>query len=254
MNSKRDIRWVGLFVSMVLGAACDPEYGVFEPLPGEESLWRSGGGIWIGNGLREPDVTGVDPAYGLSSEEGLPSGGALLADAEGVLAAQYLVECALPLGESITRTRPSDGEPIELWGWAGLAPEWKDAACDQDCQEWVSACLLARSNASGESVTIWISADHPAIGLGRSPSFPRAEATFYGNLFSDPNDKSLCRSELQFPARTCTGLPPEACGFTDWGACGDGDRCDTTYGDFTDCAVGDPQTDIRLRSISTFIE
>lgn len=239
--------------------ACDHEAD--DAFHDDELALRGGGGIWIGNGLEDPDVSGVDPAHGLSSVQGLDPDGALLADAFGIEIAGYLVECALPANQSLTKVR--DGQTIVLPGALGLAPQWQNGACDQSCQEWVSACMLARTNVSGDSIGLWLSAAHPAIGLGRSGSHPLYEATFYGNLFQDPAARYLCRgidassgSALgeYLEDRTCGGVPPEECGFTDWGPCISTARCIFMSGHATACAAGnDPLTGARYHSISTYV-
>lgn len=91
----------------------------------------------------------------------------------------YAVECALPEGEALTLTDAA-GVPHTFPGLAGLAPELADDACDEDCQRWVSACVLARTNAEGTSVAIELVADHDAIGF--DPTFPHREGAFFGNL------------------------------------------------------------------------
>lgn len=228
----------------------------------EADAFRKGGGIWISNGLEEPDVSGVDPAAALSTPQGLDPDGSLLADAQGLEIAGYLVECALPEGQSVTKVRGADGYTIVLQGALGLAPEWKDGACDEDCQQWVSACMLARTNVTGEPVGLWLAADHPAIGLGHPGEYPFHEATFYGNLFQDPPALHLCRgvqavddSSLgeYLRTRTCGGLEPEACGFTQWGDCNDTGRCILVAGFVTDCAAASLLATERYHSITTFV-
>jgi hypothetical protein len=211
-----------------------------------------GGGTWIGNGLVDPDVSDVDPAYGLATQAGLHP------DADGLQLATYLVECALPDGDVVAKT--VDGQEHLLYGALGLAPEWKLGACGQDCQEWVSACLLARVNVSGETVDLWLAADHPAIGLGRDDLLSTYEATFYGNLFSGTEVRALCRGPQGGQAgdflddRTCDGQPPEMCGFSAWGECSAAGRCSKVNGFDTDCATGiDPLTGAHYNSISTFV-
>jgi hypothetical protein len=228
----------------------------------EADAFRKGGGIWISNGLEDPDASGVDPTAALSTNHGLDPNGALLADAAGLELAGYLVECALPEGEILTKLRAADGQVLVLHGALGLAPEWKDGACDEDCQQWVSACMLARTNSTGESVGLWLVADHPAIGLGHEGAYPLHEATFYGNLFEDPPALYLCRgieadedSDLgeYLRSRTCGGLEPEACGFTQWGGCSDAGRCISVEGFATECGDGSPLIGERYHSISTFV-
>lgn len=263
MNSGLDIHSIGIALAAMLTitAACDPESGDLGLDERDEYSLRSGGGIWIGNGLPEPDVTGVNPSNGLASKHGLSPDGVLMADAAGILAATYLVECALSPEQSVTKTRKSDGQTFVLHGAIGLAPNWENGACNQDCQEWVSACLLARTNFSGESIGIWLSADHPAIGTGQTSDYPYYEASFYGNLFADADAKYLCRSNQalsggqmsdHLQARTCDGEAPGVCGFTDWGGCNDDARCIFQNGEATQCGAGDP-VGTRYRSISTFV-
>jgi hypothetical protein len=248
--------------SLLVAAACDLETGTLET--GSFADHRKGGGggggggggsgggggTWAGNGLVELDVSDVDPAHGLDTNAGLH------VDADSLQLATYLVECALPPGESLQK--PVDGETIVLQGALGLAPEWQDEPCDEDCQEWVSACLLARINVAGESVDLWLTAEHPAIGLGHAASLPIYEATFYGNVFE--GQQYVCRGSQggllgdYLDDRTCAGEPLASCGFSDFGECDTGDRCDHVQGFAVDCAAGaDPSTGPRYRSISTFV-
>jgi hypothetical protein len=188
------------------------------------------GGTWISNGLANPDVTGVDPGHALSSNAGLDPDGALLADEANHALVRYLTECALPKNTTITKV--VDGEPLEFAGRVGLAPEWEDEPCDQDCQEWVSACLLARTNVSGQSVELWLRADHPAIGSAKSLSFPTYEASFFGNLFVPDGGRYICRGTLVhdvvafLDGRTCGNELDADCGFTAFDDCWLEPRCD----------------------------
>lgn len=247
--------------SLLVAAACDLEAGSLE----QHSFAHhrdgngngsggggggGGGGTWAGNGLVELDVSDVDPAHGLDTDAGLSVG------AGSLQLATYLVECALPSGDALEKD--VDGDVVTLSGALGLAPEWQDEPCDQECQEWVSACLLARVNVTGESVDLWLAADHPAIGLGRAPSLPAYEATFYGNVFED--ERHVCHGSQEgslgdhLDDRTCAGEPLTRCGFSDWGECGARDRCDHVQGFATNCATGaDPGTGVRYNSISTFV-
>lgn len=204
-----------------------------------------GGGGWLDNGLESAVVTGIDPAFSLTSSDGLAEDGALLTDPVLLESARYVVECALPEGSEITKV--VDGEVVTLGGLLGLAPEWEDGECDQDCQEWVSACLLARTNRSGTTVTVWIQADHPEIGFG-APEGAVREASWYGNLFASPDEQFLCRGEQEGPVaalregRTCS-LGSGQCGFTQYQSCDFGSRCTMAGPD------GDVPTDCRPGSL-----
>lgn len=187
-------------------------------------------GTYISNGLEDPTVSGVDPAYGLATAQGLDPDGSLLADPVSQKLARYLVECALP--DDVTIAKEVDGEVLELDGLLGLAPQWEDGACDEDCQQWVSACLLARTNVSGEAVELWLRADHEAIGSGTHVSFPVYEASFFGNLFEEDGGRYICRGSLAgntvafLDGRTCTADLNEDCGFTKFDDCPLVGRCD----------------------------
>lgn len=219
--------------SLAFLAACDPADR--EPFaPAEALRLRSGtdaggGGIWINNGLDDPDVSGIDPDAALASEQGLATDRGLLLDPERLDTVRYLVECALPEGRVLVKE--VRGERLELAGAIGLAPEWEDDACDEDCQEWVSACLLARTNVGAQPVDVWMRAEHPAIGEGTHPQFPFYEASFFGNLFADEPSQNLCIGTVvgpllgQLQGRTCAGVLGGSCGFVTYTQCELQQRC-----------------------------
>lgn len=188
------------------------------------------GGDWIINGLSEPTVSGVNTAYALDSPEGLGSEGWLAeGDPDGAKVIQYLVECALEQGDSIEVVGPV--ETYEFWGHVGLAPEWKDGPCDTTCQQWVSACLIARTNETGEDVVIFVQGGHSSLGYGTDPEYPHYEGVFFGNVFDDPSQMYACRGTTSGTAaavqqgRTCT-VDDEKCGFTTFADCEDDAGCD----------------------------
>jgi hypothetical protein len=108
---------------------------------------------------------------------------------------EYLVSCALEDGDSL---HWSSGALSETWaGSLGLCPDWGRDAPDKACQELVSACLLARTNAYGQSVEISLRGlytDDTALPLGSTEAadFPWQEGAFFGNVFcEDCVDPSL---------------------------------------------------------------
>ncbi len=230
-----------------------------------ETLPSNGGGMWINNGLDDPDVSGLDPRESLASDEGLAPDSPLLLDPSRRDTVRYLVECALPLGHSIEKDVEGEPEPLTFHGAIGLAHEWETEGCDQDCQEWVSACMLARTNASGQAVTIWMRADHDAIGDGASLAFPVYEASFFGNLFAG-SSKHFCQGTTlagplvsQLQGRTCAGLTTEACGFVKYTQCESTHRCQYpllggVLGGFTKgSAVGCSSEGHAFHTISTYV-
>lgn len=195
-----------------------------EPSGNDDGGGGRTGGDWIINGLAEPSVSGVNPAHALDSPQGLGAEGWLAeGDPEGEKVIRYLVECALDDGDSITVV-PVGDEALLFGGHLGLAPQWKTGPCDETCQRWVSACLLARTNETGAEITLFVQGDHPSLGFGIEPTFPHYEGTFFGNVFADPAAMHACRGT---PAgqqaagqqgRTCTQSENE-CGFTTYANC-----------------------------------
>ena len=181
------------------------------------------GGDWIINGLSEPTVSGVKTNYPLDSPQGLGAEGWLVeGDPDGEKVIRYLVECALDEGDSIAVDGPGGSYVFE--GDVGLAPEWKDFPCNETCQQWVSACLLARTNESGADVMIFVQGSNPSLGYGADPNYPNFEGTFFGNVFTDPTKMYACRgSSLGTAAaigqgRMCT-VSEDHCGFTTYADC-----------------------------------
>ncbi len=137
------------------------------------------------------------------------------------VALKYLVECALPEGRAVTV--PTGTTSLELHGALGLAADWEGAACDEACQEWVSACLFARTNVYGLPVQIYLAGPHPALGEDEvDPGFNLQEGSFYGNFFLDQPREYACRGSGYDPlfnsVRVCT-QHGQGCGFTRVGTC-----------------------------------
>lgn len=77
---------------------------------------------------------------------------------------EYLVSCALEPGQAMKWTDRS-GQSYEWKGRIGLCPEWAYGPASEECQRWVSACVLARNNAYGYRVLF--------SGRGDKPSDPK---------------------------------------------------------------------------------
>lgn len=235
------------------------------PTPGRRP--GGGGGPWIGNGLQSFALSGVSTQHGLSTSEGLSETTGLLADLDYWDTAEYLVECALTHEQSVTKNVVGVAGPQTkvLTGLVGLAPEWKDGACDEDCQEWVTSCLLARTNLTGQTVWLGLRAEHPAVGTQSDPDYSLHEASWYGNLFAPAPQMYFCRGNSTAVAvayqqgRTCSTGHHEDCGFTSLGSCygalcgGGGDDDDDDGGNngtVTRCSSGDKE----YNTLSTYID
>lgn len=96
----------------------------------------------------------------------------------------YAYSCAMPASSSMELD--IGGERWRFQGAVGLAPQWETAACDQDCQEWVSACILARTNQFGTPVELSLRGQHDALSVPPdvASEFTLREGSFYGNIFT----------------------------------------------------------------------
>jgi hypothetical protein len=146
--------------------------------------------VW--DALRMTDVTasgigqdGVAIAT-LSSTEISTDGAHTVGELARMLFA-YLYSCAMPAGSILDLEL--GGEVFRFRGAVGLAAEWGEpgGTCDTECEGWISACVLARTNATGAMVEVSLRGQHPA--LQPSPEelaeFTLREGSFYGTIF-DP--------------------------------------------------------------------
>lgn len=169
---------------------------------------------------------------------------------------RYLVECALPEDAALSIASPEG--TVELAGSMGLTPEWRDGPCDEACQEWVSACMLARTNVYGIPVHIYMTGPHSALGTIEGTDlldYSVEEGAFFGNLFFEPQRQYSCRGAGEDPfastVRVCT-KPGNLCGIIVAGACrgapGDALCAWNEGGFFEDCRSRPPGGDEKVWS------
>src|SRR6185503_2625163 len=102
----------------------------------------------------------------------------------------YLVKCALAANDSLVK-KDQNNVSYTFPGALGLAPQWKNGACDTACQEILSACMMAHVNTTGQHVNLWL--DSPTgLGLGTSNAYPIQESAFFGNIFVSPPKNYFC--------------------------------------------------------------
>ncbi len=114
-----------------------------------------------------------------------PNGGTLACGTNGACDAGYACvdnKCVVPLKGAIGVGVNADGT---TWAASGR--------CDESCQRWVSACVLARTNAYGVTVDISMRAPEDApqavkdalrVTPDEAAAYPLQEGAFYGNLFA----------------------------------------------------------------------
>ncbi|HEY5447391.1 MAG TPA: RICIN domain-containing protein [Polyangia bacterium] len=115
------------------------------------------------------------------STGGLSSTTGLMTTPGGRQVVQYIAKCALAEGTNLVK-QDQYGASYTFPGKLGVATQWLTGMCDMDCQEKVSACLLAHVNNAGVHISIWLSGEG-SLGWGKDPNFPFEEGSFFGNLF-----------------------------------------------------------------------
>jgi len=183
-----------LMVGCVAGDESEPESvdGIEQSAVVGQNGLRSINGLRARNGLTA--INGLRTRNGLRTMNGLSSTTGLMTTPDGRTTVSYLVRCALPAGQKITK-QDQDGASYTFEGEIGIAPEWADGQCDLACQEGVSACMLAHVNTTGTNIPLWIVGNVPGVGWGLSESNPNQEGSFFGNIFVDPPIAYYCNGE-----------------------------------------------------------
>jgi hypothetical protein len=132
------------------------------------------------------------------------------------LALRYMYSCAMPAGSSMELV--IGGVSYGTYeGQIGLAPQWgiEGGSCDQSCQRWVSACMLARTNYYGVPVRISLRGNHPALQVSEAEAaeFSLREGSFFGNVFgeevmvAEPDylGYAFCAPKQGRPLHACSG-------------------------------------------------
>jgi hypothetical protein len=144
------------------------------------------------------------------------------------------VSCALePDVEAVITVQ---GREHRFRGGEALAPAWAERPMSDSEQRWVSACLLARTNAFGERVPVYLHSGagpvaEPARARDGAGEFRLFEGMFFGNVFAEPPQAFACHGPANTAAlaagvlsrRACArpleAHGPSACGFVVTGAC-----------------------------------
>ncbi len=130
---------------------------------------------------------------------------------------RYAVSCAFTSSQSFSFSWIDSNEVVHnenYVGAIGLAPQWYTGPLGSIEQEWVSACLAARTNYYGVSVLISMRGPNAALAttVAEEAQFSKLEGAFWGNIFQDPPTLSACHLEANIDSsinsqRICaTGL------------------------------------------------
>lgn len=107
----------------------------------------------------------------------------------GDMVMRYIVQCAVPAGQTRRYTSPT-GTTYAWEGNLGLAPDWANGApATLDEQQLISACMAAHTNKHGIRVPISVlgrNARNETILYTKMElaEFSEREACFFGNLFN----------------------------------------------------------------------
>ncbi len=196
--------------------------------------------LWLATALTLPSATAQEWApHGLEGQPQRLDPAIELSTPDQEMLLAYLVRCALPEGLSV-EVAVKDGTR-RLSGDMGLAPDWMTRPLTEAEQRWVSACMLALTNAFGKNVQVSTRAADPAPSSLTSTEeerrrFTLFEGGFHGNIFAEPPSAYVClgarnSSEADDPVlldrvctepsgeRTAAGEPLSRCGFILTGRC-----------------------------------
>lgn len=159
-----------------------------------------------------------------------------------------LVTCALPPDSSLVVR--VGGSSVRISGMVGLAPAWARRPMVATERSWVSACLLARSNELGVSVSVSLLGGNRVLGADpqEASDFSVEEGAFYGDVLAPgPVQWFACRGTGSLAAggmsdRLCAvadlGRPGlTLCGFGFAGSCAA--ACETSSGGLYSGCRGD---------------
>jgi hypothetical protein len=139
----------------------------------------------------------------------------------------YLIGCALDSSQSISTT--VGGFNYTFPGVLGVETAWTSRALTTSESRWVSACVLARVNLTGTSVTISMRGSNSALYTDSNDApYLTQEGAFFGNIFLSGTPKFGCNGTDQYnhdgygdlALRECANTDPNnvgktKCGFTD---------------------------------------
>jgi len=173
----------------------------------------------------------------------------------------YIVSCALPADETVDVT--VDNVNYSYPGQLGLAPEWgeQDGSCGTNCQQWVSACLMARVDFLGQLQEISVRGENKGLQscADERAAYTQIEATYYGNAFASPQRLYACLppGATQIP-RVC-GPSTTDCFLDVLGYCEDLCGHVRPDGSYPDCRAPDADKkhdsdDVYEGSITVFLD
>ena len=170
---------------------------------------------------------------------------------------KYVVSCALPDDEVIKMT--IDGQSYSFPGSLGMEPQWgeRGGSCDESCQRWITACVLARVDFLGVERPISVRGLNKGLKTTgkEAKDFPVREATYFGNVFAPGKPLYACLSPDQTTDVRVCGDDMKNCPMQVVGSCAKACAVEGKFGQFDFCSTSGkalhPET--YLESVTVFL-
>lgn len=170
-----------------------------------------------GNGLNGNGLLALSSTPGFS--QWLGCAGSTGFD-ERVKVMKYLAGCALSTYDSVSITDSCNVTRTFKGTLLNLARNWVNRAPNVAERQRVSACLLARVNAAGNSVGLSLRGLNIRVTTTEAQNFPVFEGAFFGDLFDPASPRRFnCRGDAwRDNGRRCEA-DPASCGQVGAGRC-----------------------------------
>jgi len=169
----------------------------------------------------------------------------------------YLVGCSLSPGHNITATQTLF--PFQTYtfnGEIGLGNAWTSRALTTAERHWTSACVLARANYFGTTVSISLQGSNSLLAIDFDQDYHVDEGAFWGDILSGTTaiehscmgvDQAHDNTQSDLPYRKCAAGGPEWCNFTFHNNCNS--YCTTTTFPYAGCGSYNEVISVKLYGV-----
>jgi hypothetical protein len=240
-----------LLATILVGACGVEQLDTDEPVQGAEP-WKIGA-----NGLLPGKIQGSTLGTAALTPAALTASG-MMNSSDGRDFASYLIGCALTPSQSITAQQQAfPYTAYTFTGAIGLGTEWTRSALTTSDRKWVSACVLARVNYYGQSVTISLQGNNTALAIDFDQDYHIDEGAFWGDILAGGVTEHSCMGVDQAHDNTQGDLPLRKCAagsswcaFTDHGLCTS--ACTGSVFPYSNCAVTFPAQNLEVISVKLY--
>jgi hypothetical protein len=259
MARKTVFRFLGLGLLAVGAAACGGP-GVVEATDNALSANALSANALSANALSANALSANALSANALSANALSANALTMSALEDPLAREflkYVVSCALPADKNVTIS--VDGLSYTYPGSLGMEPQWgeRGGSCDQSCQRWITACVLARVDYLGVERPISVRGLNPGLRttIKEAGDFPVREATYFGNVFAPDQPLFACLAPGQTEDQRVCGDSLDDCPMKVVGSCARACAFEGGFGAFDFCSTSGkalhPET--YLESVTVFL-